>query len=31
MVKDLMARLEWVVEGWLYRRSQVGRVMEAGR
>jgi hypothetical protein len=26
MVKDLKARLEWWLEGWLFRRSQLGRL-----
>ena len=25
--KGTMARLAWWVEGWLYRRSQMGRVL----
>jgi len=31
MASDLMAWVEYVVEGWLFRRSNMGRVVAAGR
>ena len=31
MAKELKARLEWLLEGWLFRRSQLGRAVSAAR